>query len=249
MEPLWDHIRKVRDGIDYRGKYVLDIASFDGMFAFEAEGLGAKTVVATDCLYRSFSNLLFCREVLNSRVVPYYNVSPYNLVERLDVYLGENYDDEKPGDRLFDIVQHFGLLYHLRDPMLSLSQARSVLKTGGQLFIETEVVLDTDDSFMLYNGLPNTVRIRDNYTVWWAPTRTCLTEMLEATLFKVNYDSYSEIQYATPTRDTGRMLGARSSKQHRIGRAAVIAEAIDIGRNQQFERELLRSYRNPGLSL
>jgi len=63
-DPLWDNIRKVRSRIDYQGKTVLDIASFDGLWAFEAEHLGAKTVVATDCLYRTFKNFMFCRDIL-----------------------------------------------------------------------------------------------------------------------------------------------------------------------------------------
>lgn len=31
----------------------------------------------------------------------------------------------------YDIVQHLGLLYHVRDPLWTLSQCRSVVKTGG----------------------------------------------------------------------------------------------------------------------
>jgi len=255
LEPLWDHLRSVRDRVDYRDKVVLDIASFDGMFAFEAEKKGAKTVVAADCLYRSFSNFLFCKQVLNSRAVPYYNVSPYRLTERLDVYFDEQYVGQEE-DRRFDIVQHFGLLYHLRDPMLSLSQARSVLKTGGKLIIETDVVLNTSESFMLFNGLPNAARVRDNYSVWWAPTRACLIEMLESTLFKVEEASYSEFLFTPPASDAGRASTAqrealrRDKKSYDIGRGAVVATAIGPGdRNEKFEKELTRTFRNPGLDL
>lgn len=255
LEPLWDHLRKILDQVDYRGKAVLDIASFDGMFAFEAEKRGAKTVIATDCLYRSFSNFLFCKEVLNSRAVPYYNVSPYKLTDRLDVYFDEQYVGQEE-DRRFDIVQHFGLLYHLRDPMLSLSQARSALKVGGKIIIETDVVLDVNDSFMLFNGLPNAARVRDNYSVWWAPTRACLIEMLESTFFKVDEASYSEFLFTPPANDAGRASTAqrealrRDKKSYAIGRGAVVATAIEQGdRNEKFERELTRTFRNPGLDL
>ena len=54
LDPIWNQIRNVRSGIDYKDKTVLDIASFDGMFAFEAEKEGASKVIATDCLYKSF---------------------------------------------------------------------------------------------------------------------------------------------------------------------------------------------------
>ena len=59
LDKIWDNIRKVRAGIDYNNKNVLDIAAFDGLFSFEAERLGAGKVIAADCLYKSFSNFLF----------------------------------------------------------------------------------------------------------------------------------------------------------------------------------------------
>ncbi len=131
FDHVWDNIRKSRSAIDYTGKIVLDIASWDGMWAFEAEQLGAKTVVATDCRYEALDNFIFCREILGSKAMPFYNVAPYFLAERLDVFFQENWKSQKPYERLFDIVHHLGLLYHLRDPFLSLSQARSCLIKEG----------------------------------------------------------------------------------------------------------------------
>lgn len=256
LDALWDHLRQVRGSVDYRDKVVLDLASFDGLFAFEAERLGARLVVATDCQFRSFSNFLFCREALRSRVVPYYNVSPYNLVDRLDVYFDERFPDNRDEDRRFDIVQHFGLLYHLRDPLLSLSQARSVLKPGGKLVIETDVVMECNDSFLVSNGLPHASRVRDNYSVWWAPTRVCLFEMLESALFQVHEDTYSEFLFEPPATDAGRISTARrgsverGGSTYKIGRGAVIASAIDLNTaNPKLADELSRTYRNPGLDM
>lgn len=257
LEPIWNNTRKVRDRLNYKDKTVLDIASFDGLFTFEAEKLGASVVVAADCLYKSFSNFLFCREILKSKAIPYYNVSPYELSSRLDVFMQENYEvNGRPPARLFDIVQHLGLLYHLRDPMLSLSQARSVLKTGGTLFIETDIVMESDESFMLYNGLPHTGRARDNYSVWWVPTRECLFEMLEGSMFQVDRESYSEIFFQTPANDAGRISTSSKSgsrpneRKNKIGRAAVLAKAVPLGSfNEKFEGEICRTYRNPGLDL
>lgn len=53
FDAVWDMIRQSRAALDYKEKSVLDIASFDGMWAFEAEKLGASTVVATDCYYET----------------------------------------------------------------------------------------------------------------------------------------------------------------------------------------------------
>lgn len=251
LEPLWDQVRKVRDTVDYKGKTVLDIASFDGMFAFEAEKRGASRVIATDCLYKSFENFLFCREVLQSSVFPYYNVSPYNLTDRLNVYFQENYE-ELPEDRRFDIVQHFGLLYHLRDPMLSLLQARSVLKPGGILILETDFIMDSNESKMVFNGLPENARVRDNYSVWWAPTKLCLLEMLQASLFQPNHSSVAEMFFDVPGRENGRVLGPQNKKksqpEYKIGRICLTAEAVAPKEAQpKLLAELKRTYRNPGL--
>jgi SAM-dependent methyltransferase len=250
LEPIWENIRKVRENISFIGKDVLDIASFDGLFAFEAEALGAENVIATDCLYKSFKNFLFCKQVLGSRVVPYFNISPYELTERLDVYFDENYDNQIPNERPFDIVQHFGLLYHLQNPMYSLAQARSVLKVGGHLIIETDLLLDESDSFLLFNGIPRASRVRDNSSVWWAPTKTSLFEMLEANFFKVLENTYSEIEFNVPVSQPGSLHNESRAISRKVGRACVIAKATsniagDLG--EKVEREILRTYRNPGL--
>jgi hypothetical protein len=65
--------------------------SWDGMWAFEAEALGASLVVATDCsnpwqnpIHYGLNNLLLVHEALFSQVLPLWNVSPYVLRDRLD---------------------------------------------------------------------------------------------------------------------------------------------------------------------
>lgn len=252
LDPIWNQIRNVRSGIDYQDKTVLDIASFDGMFAFEAEKEGASKVIATDCLYKSFENFLFCQQHFKSKVFPYFNVSPYNLSERLDVYFQEHYDDIQE-DRRFDIIQHFGLLYHLRDPMLSLLQARSVIKPNGKLIIETDYIMENEKSMMVFNGIPNSVRIRDNYSVWWAPTKKCLYEMLEASFFKIDKSKTSEIFFDVPGRIQGKLaekgLANNLLNENKVGRICVVAEAVDFKESSsQLLNELERTYRNPGLS-
>lgn len=236
---VWENIRNVRSHLDLSGRNVLDIGSFDGMWAFEAEQLGAGTVVATDCYYDTYERFLFCKQVLESRVYPYYNVSPYRLTERLDVFLEENWKDEKPFERLFDIVQHLGVLYHLRDPLLSLSQARSVMRPGGHLIIETGAVLDDQKSYMLFNGgPPDPKRVYQDTTTWWAPTIKCLNEMLEASLFK----PLPQTMKIGPRQPNGEGLV--------IGRVCLIAEALpEESVDKEYVRELKRTYRNPGLIL
>jgi tRNA (mo5U34)-methyltransferase len=89
---------------DLTGKRVLDIGAWDGWFSFEMERRGA-TVVAVDST-RS-ERFLAAREMLNSKVE--YRVQ--------DVY------SLRPEDLgTFDIVLFFGVLYHLRHPLLALER-------------------------------------------------------------------------------------------------------------------------------
>ncbi|HVV43844.1 MAG TPA: DUF1698 domain-containing protein, partial [Bryobacteraceae bacterium] len=85
---------------DLRGKRVLDIGAWDGWFSFECERRGAE-VIAVDCV--ALNTFIEAKELLGSRVE----------YLTLDV-------DELSADRLgtFDIVLFFGVLYHLRHPLL-----------------------------------------------------------------------------------------------------------------------------------
>lgn len=234
LDPVWDGIRQTREHLDYRNKHVLDIASFDGMWAFEAEKLGAGSVVATDSNFRAYPNFLFCRQVLDSAVIPYYNVSPYELSERLAVHFEDTHEGEQPYHNLFEIVQHLGVLYHLRDPLWSLSQTRSVMRKGGRLLLETAAVLDDQASYMVFNGVPpESGRIYDDVTTWWAPSLLCLKEMLHTSLFTVDEQSLTVVPQA-----------------EKIGRVSLIAVALgpdEIPR--PYLEELTRTYRNPGLKI
>jgi len=185
-EVLWENTRLVRQAVNYHRKSVLDLGSWDGMWAFEAEMLGAAVVVATDCMnywqipwQQGMNNLLLVREALFSEVIPLWNVAPTNLRDRLDGILFSHPRLEHG----FDVVQHLGLLYHLRDPLLSLAQARSVVCDGGTLLLEI-AVHGTDTSCAMHFNAGKRA-IYDDFTTWWAPTLPCLREMLAASLFEI----------------------------------------------------------------
>ena len=167
-EKMWESTSCVMNKINYEEKAVLDLGSLDGYWAFEAEKRGASKIVSTDARFEGYENLLFARSVLNSNVIPLCNVPVQDLENRLNIV---------GFDHKFDIVQHFGLLYHLRDPMLSLSQARKVLSDDGILILETAFIEDDENSYMAFSGLD------DNFHFYgisdtWAPSKLCLREML-----------------------------------------------------------------------
>lgn len=190
---VWDNIRSARGRIDYAGKRVLDLASWDGMWAFEAERLGAAEVIATEVFPMAYENFMICREILGSRVMPFYNASIYNLWAALAPVV----DRGAPEFDLFDVVQNLGVMYHLRDPLHALASVRSVTATGGTMLLETAVVLDEPRSFALLNG-PDARRIYDDTSTWWAMTLPCLEEMLSATLFRqVSCDVLFQVERRT----------------------------------------------------
>jgi tRNA (mo5U34)-methyltransferase len=104
-----EHMRRRLDlfGLppDLRGKRVLDVGAWDGWFSFECERRGAQ-VVAVDCL--PLDTFLEAKELIGS------------MVEYLTLDV-----NELSAKRLgtFDIVLFFGVLYHLRHPLLGLEKA------------------------------------------------------------------------------------------------------------------------------
>jgi len=90
---------------DLRGKRVLDVGAWDGWFSFECERRGAE-VVAVDCI--PLDTFLEAKELLGSKV-EYLTLDVNELSARR---LGK-----------FDIVLFFGVLYHLRHPLLGLEKA------------------------------------------------------------------------------------------------------------------------------
>ena len=89
---------------DLRGKRVLDIGAWDGWFSFEMERRGA-TVVAVDATKRT--HFLEAKAMLNSKVE--HVVADISYLTPRDI-------------GYFDIVLFFGVLYHLKHPMLALER-------------------------------------------------------------------------------------------------------------------------------
>ena len=107
---------------DLTGKRVLDVGAWTGWCSFEMERRGAQ-VVAVDCV--EFEEFREAHRMLGSHV-------DYRI---LDV---EELTPESVG--LFDYVLFFGVLYHLRNPLLGLEKICAI--TRDTAFVESFV---TDD--------------------------------------------------------------------------------------------------------
>jgi hypothetical protein len=216
---LWKSTLKVLDKLDYSGKRVLDIASWDGYWAFEAERRGARTIVSSDTRLEGFENLLFAKQVLGSKVIPLCNAPVQDLPNRLR-FVGLEPE--------FDIVHHFGLLYHLRDPLLSLTQARAVMPVGSLLILETAFINDDINSYMAFSGTPG------NYHFYgasdtWAPTKLCLREiLLRSMLVPVMEESWNWFEIRSDEKNPkSHMESNIDSVVSRLGRITMIARAVE----------------------
>lgn len=218
-------IREVRKGIEYKDKLVLDLGCAEGMWSYEAENLGAKQVLGVDISHPDMiKRVFFAKEALKSSVIFYFNVFVEDLYNRLDHYFNWHTKGEK-----FDVVQHLGLLYHLRDPLRSLSQARRCIKKKGKLLLETALYDDNSkESLCLFNWKS---RIFNDGTTWWAPNKVCLLAMLRLSLFEPDESSLHSI----------------SSSKNGILRTALVAEAVGIETVSDQVGEVLRQGVHIGL--
>ena len=182
-------IKKALDDTDLRGKKVLDIGCWDGLWSFEAERRGAREVYATDLIsQRSFANpptsktFLLGRQILGSRVQYDPDLSVYE-VGRLGV-----------SD--FDIVLFLGVHYHLKDPLLALARLRQVMRPGAILVVEGEVLDDDRASYARFCYHNHHGGDQSN---WWVPTIACLREWVECNFFEIVDEYQIGRTHATPT--------------------------------------------------
>ena len=114
---------KARIPRDLSGKRVLDIGAWHGCFSFECERRGASEVVAYSLENPDATGFRRLKALLGSRV-NYVQGSVYGLSPQ---EIGE-----------FDLILFFGVLYHLRYPLLGIDRIRTVSR--GDVLIETHTV-------------------------------------------------------------------------------------------------------------
>jgi tRNA (mo5U34)-methyltransferase len=107
---------------DLTGLSVLDIGTTNAGTAFEAERRGAARVVAVDIFDPAQFGVSALTEFLESKV---------EFVKSTVYELGERFPEP------FDLVVFWGVLYHLRHPLLALDNLRAV--TGREATLETAV--------------------------------------------------------------------------------------------------------------
>jgi tRNA (mo5U34)-methyltransferase len=156
----------------FAGKSVLDIGSWDGFFAFEAERRGAGRVLATDsfvwrggCEWADKSGFDLAKAALGSKV------------EELEI---DVLDLSPESVGVFDVVFFLGVLYHMKHPLLSLERVASV--TRDLVVIETVVdMLSYRRPAIAYYGGDE---LALDSTNWCAPNPAGLEAMLKTAGFR-----------------------------------------------------------------
>jgi tRNA (mo5U34)-methyltransferase len=161
---------------DLTGKRVLDVGAWTGWCSFEMERRGAE-VMAVDCV--DFEEFREAHRMTGSRV-------DYRI---LDV---DELTPESVG--LFDYVLFFGVLYHLRHPLLGLERICAI--TRDTAFVESFVIDDgTAPSTLEFYETDELGGQIDN---WFGPSVQCLKALCRSAGF-----ACAELEYIAPDRRAG----------------------------------------------
>jgi len=160
---------------DLSGQTVLDIGTTNAGTAFELERRGAERVVAVDIFDPDWFGVRQLIDFLGSNV-EYHRTSVYELATRFS--------------ETFDVVIFWGVLYHLRHPLLALDNVRAV--TRGYVSLES-AVCDSELSPDLRRASLARFYRRDELSGdgsnWFAPTVAALEDWCSSAGFTVSRSS------------------------------------------------------------
>ena len=152
---------------DMTGMRVLDVGPAEGFFSFEAERRGAREVIAIDSSPDALRRFQLCKIALGSKV---------------NAYLTNVYDLNVRAFGTFNIVFFFGVLYHLRNPILALEKIFSVC-CGSLLFQSHTNDSDVDKQAAadfyprgITSGPPDNPSW--DPATFWVPNGACCRDML-----------------------------------------------------------------------
>jgi tRNA (mo5U34)-methyltransferase len=205
-QPLWYHTLELAPGVvtpgwfdlrplaerlpwpDVAGKRCLDIATYDGFFAFELERRGAREVVATDIASEEewdwypderATGPRWLREQMGADKGRGFRIASEALgskVQRVEINV---YDLAPERVGTFDVVVCGSLLLHLRDPVRGLEAIRGVCD-GVFLSIE-----EINPWLTVFHPRRPVAQLRPHPLQWWVPNRAGHRELLRAAGFSI----------------------------------------------------------------
>lgn len=208
--PLVPEAYQVPERMD--GELVLDVGAWDGYWTFEAFNRGASHVTAIDDFSDDCGELVqgkhdwasfdLCAEALAFQAgAPWTPSHWFRTFTRGDVSLERqtfSIEHEDLGDRgewadyQCDRVFCFGVLYHLRNPVLALQNCFDALKIGGTIHVETAIIDNIQSPYTkslppenaCYAEFYPTNEFGKNQSNWWVPTLKCAASWLHAVGFR-----------------------------------------------------------------
>ena len=149
------------------GMRVLDIGNAEGFFSFEAERRGATEVIGIENYPPMARKFEICRTALGSNA---------------RTYMASVYDLSPNTFGTFDLVMFFGVLYHLRHPILALQKIASI--STGTILMQTATCENKSDKpmaefhpFGIKSGPADNPSL--DPTCFWFPNPACCIAMLQ----------------------------------------------------------------------
>jgi tRNA (mo5U34)-methyltransferase len=167
---------------DLSGRTVLDIGTWDGFYAFEAERRGAARVVALDHYAWEIDRADGDRrhpDTLPGRRG--FDVAHSALGSRVEPVVADFMTLDLDELGTFDLVLFLGVVYHLEDPLRAMRRVAAV--TGERAIIETAAVaVEMEEDRPLWE-----FHAGDGFdgdpTTWWVPNLRALHELCRAAGF------------------------------------------------------------------
>ncbi len=148
------------------GRTVLDVGCGNGYYGWRMCAAGARCVIGIDpTLVHVMQYLAVLRYLTAARPAWVNAILPARL-------------EDLPIAPAFDTVFSMGVLYHRRDPLEHLHALRALLRSGGELVLETLIVTDAT------SVLTPTDRYARMRNVWQIPDRDTLLRWVEGVGFR-----------------------------------------------------------------
>ncbi|MEM7359824.1 MAG: tRNA 5-methoxyuridine(34)/uridine 5-oxyacetic acid(34) synthase CmoB [Pseudomonadota bacterium] len=149
---------------DLSGRIVLDVGCGTGYHCWRMLGAGADYVLGIDPSMRFLVQYLAAQKYLRDR--------------RFD-FLPVGIEDMPTDMAMFDSVFSMGVIYHRRNPINHLLELKHLLKSGGELILETLIVDEAENGLLRPEGRYAMMR-----NVWSLMTPEKLVELLQEAGFE-----------------------------------------------------------------
>jgi tRNA (mo5U34)-methyltransferase len=165
---------------DMRGLRALDVATYDGFWAFEMERRGAEvTAIDLESLAQCDFPRRFRHHAVDYQTGAAFQVAHELLGSRVERKVMSVYDLSPATVGTFDVVFLSDLLLHLRDPALALENVCAVTAPAGFAIVAEPYNVDLDR----FGGLPLSQFGFEQAVGWWQHSVATLKTMMWAAGF------------------------------------------------------------------